>query len=197
LTVDVAKKGHLLKTYAYREHENFWKSPLLLFVTPVYWPPSMWNKTLDNIVMNFVHDFSHDLKSGFQEPFAAPFEQSAKPDKSQALIYVIRPFSSAKRMGLTVYLDDKKDSSEMGRIFVSQYIYFYVTPGKHHIYARGENWAEVTIEAKDGDTIFVRQAHARLGDLLFPFRNRLRVIDSQEGVLLLRGSQQGEMIKSQ
>ncbi len=194
LTVDVAKDGHLLKTYVYREHMNDWKQPLLLFVTPFYWPPSMWSETLDNLTMNFVHDFLHDLKSGFQELYAAPLEQPAKPEKSQALIYVIRSFSSVKHMGLKVYLDDKKDSSEMGRILASQYIYFYVTPGKHQIYAKGENWAEVTIEAKDGDTIFVRLA-ARPGS--FFHWNRLKVIDSQEGVWLLRDSKQGEMLKSQ
>ena len=49
----------------------------------------------------------------------------ARPDKNNALVYVVRPSGWLKRIESKVFLDSKEDSAEMGFNEGSQYIFFY------------------------------------------------------------------------
>ena len=61
----------------------------------------------------------------------------------------------------------------MGYTRGSQYVYFFVSPGKHTIYSKAENWAEVTVDVKAGETVFLKQNPA-MGIIMA--RNSLELI---------------------
>jgi len=82
-----------------------------------------------------------------------------RPEAEKALVYVVRPFLFLG-MALThnIYLDDTQDESKMGSMRTSQYIYFYVSPGRHTLYvdAMGVSYTSFTISPKAGETIFLK-----------------------------------------
>ena len=192
LSVDVKQGDNVIRTYTYREHMNTWIEALLLFVMPLYWPPDTWQSITDNMLMNFVHDFSNDLKSGTLMQADKGFELPAKPDQNNAIIYVVRP-SAYSHWGASIFLDDKKQNSEIGFNRGSQYIHFRVTPGRHKIYSEGDPLVEVTIEAKGGDIFFIRQDEKANGRGCC----NISLIDPQEGRYQVRNSQLGTMLKMQ
>jgi hypothetical protein len=55
--------------------------------------------------------------------------KAAVADKG--LVYVVRPSNVGMLVRFNVFLDDKEADSEMGYNRGNQYIYFFVTPGKH------------------------------------------------------------------
>lgn len=96
----------------------------------------------------------------------------------KALIYVVRPSGLGTLVRFNVYLDDKEDSSEMGYNRGGQYIHFYTTPGPHKILSLAENWAEVNINPKAGEILFIKQ-NPELGIIMS--RNNIHAIEELEG----------------
>lgn len=75
-----------------------------------------------------------------------------------AIVYVYRPVDLGMSWKFRVYLDAKDSDSEMGFLHAGSYVFFYVRPGKHTLYSEStENWSEISFNAKEGETIFIRQ----------------------------------------
>ncbi len=116
-----------------------------------------------------------------QEQMAADiagYELPQQPAAESALVYVVRPSGLGPIVRFNVFLDDKEDSSEMGYTRGSQYIYFQVSPGNHTIFSKAENWAEINIDAKPRDVIFIKQITS-MGFIMA--RNSLEQIQDTEG----------------
>src|SRR3990170_5416854 len=101
-----------------------------------------------------------------------------QPDGEYTLLYVVRPSGLGAVIRFNVFLDDKEDSSEMGYTRGGQYIYFYVTPGKHKILSKAENWAELDIDAKPKETLFLKQ-NVEFGIIMA--RNSMTQLQELEG----------------
>jgi hypothetical protein len=84
-----------------------------------------------------------------------------QPEPGKAVVYVLRPSSQAMLIRFNVFVDDQKDSSEVGYTRSGQYIYFNLLPGQHKIYSKAEEWAETTLSVRAGDIVFLRQEPAQ------------------------------------
>lgn len=100
------------------------------------------------------------------------------PSSDKAIVYMVRPDSVGAFVRFNVFVDNKEDSSEVGYTRGGQYIYFNVSPGKHKILSKAENWDETEIESKVGDIVFIKQ-NAEMGFLMA--RNSLTKIEKVEG----------------
>jgi hypothetical protein len=80
----------------------------------------------------------------------------------------------------------------MGYTRGSQYIYFFAEPGQHTIFSKAENWAEVIVEVKAGETIFLKQ-DASIGIVMA--RNNIGIIQDLEGKYYVKNSSLGTIIK--
>ena len=89
-----------------------------------------------------------------------------------------------------VFLDNKEAESEMGYNRGNQYIYFYVTPGTHVIRSKAENWAEMTVNAKAGEVIYLKQ-EVEVGVVMA--RNSLKVLSDHEGGYLVKDASLGTL----
>jgi hypothetical protein len=85
------------------------------------------------------------------------FQLPALPEVGKAVVYVVRPSGDAKKEKFSVFVDDKKQGSEMGYTRGLQYIYFNIEPGDHTIFSKAENWAEKKINVQAGDVIYIQQ----------------------------------------
>lgn len=121
------------------------------------------------------------------------FKLPAAPEAGRAMIYVVRPSVLATLIRFNVFLDDQEDASEMGNNRGSQHIYFSVAPGNHSIYSKAENWANIAIEAKANDVIFIKQ-DAQMGFIMA--RNSLSLIDAVEGKYHIMNTSLGTSLKS-
>lgn len=129
------------------------------------------------------------------EKMAAELEGYSLPkqnETSDSLIYVVRPSSIGTIVRFNVFLDDKDAGSEMGYTRGSQYIYFFAEPGQHTIFSKAENWAEVIVEVKTGETIFLKQ-DASMGIVMA--RNNIGIIQDLEGKYYVKNSSLGTIIK--
>ena len=114
------------------------------------------------------------------------------PDKDKAIVYVVRPSSLGGLIRFNVFLNDQEANSEMGYTRGTQYIYFDVTPGKHKIYSKAENWAETDVGAKTGDLIFIQQ-DANIGVIMA--RNNIFKIDELQGKYNVKTLTLGTILK--
>jgi hypothetical protein len=121
------------------------------------------------------------------------FKLPAAPEAGQAMVYVVRPSMLGDMIRINVYLDGQDEASEMGYNWGSQHVYFTVAPGKHTIYSKAENWAEIAIEAKADDIIFIKQDTQK--GAIIP-RNSLSPIDAIEGKYAIMNSSLGTIKKS-
>lgn len=121
------------------------------------------------------------------------FRLPTEPEKGSALVYVVRPSSLGTLIRFNVFLDGKEPASEMGYTRGAQYIYFYVSPGKHLIQSKAENWAEITIDAQAGQVIFLKQ-DPQMGIVMA--RNNLNAIDDVEGRYHVKHTSVGTIIKT-
>ncbi len=80
-----------------------------------------------------------------------------KVEEGKAVVYVLRPESAQSVINFNIYLDGQKDSDEMGHTNGKEYIYFYVTPGKHTIYSKGESFKSIDIDIKAEEVVFIEQ----------------------------------------
>ncbi|MBE9535880.1 MAG: DUF2846 domain-containing protein [Proteobacteria bacterium] len=116
-----------------------------------------------------------------------------KKEDGSALVYVVRPSFLGKLIRFNVFLDGKEIESEMGYTRGKQYIYFYVSPGTHQISSKAENWADITIDAKAGELIFIKQ-DVKMG--LIMARNQISQIDIVEGKYHVLNTELGTIIKT-
>jgi hypothetical protein len=116
----------------------------------------------------------------------------AKADKNNALVYVVRPSQIGTLIRFNVFLDDKEDASEMGYTRGSNFIYFSAKPGEHKILSKAENWAEISIKAKVGEIVFIKQ-NPTFGFIMA--RNNIEIIDELEGKYHIKNSSLGTILK--
>ena len=120
------------------------------------------------------------------------FKLPKYPAKGKSMVYVVRPSIIGTAVRFNVFLDDQKDSSEMGYNRGGQYIYFNVAPGKHTIQSKAENWAECSINPKAGEIIFIQQDPS-IGVIMA--RNSINTIDELTGKYRVKNATLGTIIK--
>ncbi|CAN5891186.1 DUF2846 domain-containing protein [soil metagenome] len=108
----------------------------------------------------------------------AMFQLPKLPESGKAMVYVVRPSGVGGLVRFNVFVDDQEATSEMGFTRGSQYIYFSVAPGQHRIYSKAENWADINVDAKAGDILFIQQ-DASMGFVMA--RNSLLRLDDLPG----------------
>jgi hypothetical protein len=123
---------------------------------------------------------------------AATFQLPKMPSQGKALVYVVRPSAIGALVRFNIHVDSKEDSAEVGYTRGGQYIYFGVTPGSHKIYSNAENWAEMTINAKAGEVIYLQQEPA-FGIIMA--RNNIFKVDDHQGKYYVKTLSLGELIK--
>lgn len=114
-------------------------------------------------------------------------------DQSHALIYIIRPdytYDFIRLKGFYVYVDQIKPHKEIGINKGNNFIYFYVEPGEHVIYSESENIANIKINAKANEIIYIKQT-ARIG--LTTLKNQLSLIDKNEAQNLIKQAGLGKI----
>jgi len=116
-----------------------------------------------------------------------------KVDKDLARVFVVRPNALGGLVRFNVFADDQEDSSEMGWTRANQHVYFYLTPGQHKIYSKAENWAEIQLDAKAGEDIFIEQEP---GVGVFMARNSIQKIDPLIGKYHVMKTGRGEILKT-
>ncbi|WLI32115.1 DUF2846 domain-containing protein [Pseudomonas rhodesiae] len=116
--------------------------------------------------------------------------KAAVADKG--LVYVVRPSNVGMLVRFNVFLDDKEAESEMGYNRGNQYIYFFVTPGKHVISSKAENWADMTVDVKAGEVVYLKQ-EVEMGFAVA--RNSLKVLSDLEGRYLVKDASLGTLVK--
>jgi len=121
------------------------------------------------------------------------FELPAKAIDGKAIVYVVRPSSLGGAVRFNVYLDDKKDESEMGYTRGGQYIYFYANPGYHMILSLAENWAEIELNLEEGKVFFIKQ-NPEMG-LMFA-RNSIVQVQETEGMYEVKKLKEGTIRKT-
>jgi len=129
------------------------------------------------------------------EKMAAELNGYSLPKQTEttnALIYIVRPSPIGTLIRFNVFLDDKEDISEMGYTRGSQYIYFFAIPGQHTIYSKAENWAEIFVDVKAGETVFLKQ-DASMGFIMA--RNSLGIVQELEGKYYVKNASLGTIIK--
>jgi hypothetical protein len=125
-----------------------------------------------------------DIK-GYEFPYKLPYEK-----QDRAMIFIARPSVFGSYGKFNVFLDNKKKESEIGYTKNNQYIFFTVSKGVHKIYSNAENWAEIEINAKSGDMIFIKQ-NALNG--MFMSRNSLEIISDIEGKFYVKNFRIGKL----
>ena len=120
------------------------------------------------------------------------FELPQKPSKDSALVYVVRPFTLGGAIRFNVFLDDQNDSSEMGYTRANEHVFFYTKPGKCKILSKAENWAELNLELKAGQTTFIQQ-NPEMGIIMA--RNSLTQLDELQGLYFVKNTNIGTILK--
>jgi hypothetical protein len=121
----------------------------------------------------------------------AAYQLPKLPENGKAIVYVVFMESWYKGISFDVYLDNQEPKSKIGSNMGGQYIYFNLTPGEHKILSKAENWAEITVLAKAGDILFVRQ-EPYTGFL--NARNKLLSLQDYEGKYHVKTSTIGAII---
>ncbi|HET9823110.1 MAG TPA: hypothetical protein VFQ16_14915 [Burkholderiaceae bacterium] len=122
--------------------------------------------------------------AGFELP------RSAEPDK--VLVYVVRPNELGMIVRFNVFVGDQEPASEMGYTRGGQYIHFSMPPGKNRLFSKAENTAELEIDARGGEVVYLQQEPAM--GLLFA-RNSMFRIEELPGKYLVKTLKPGTMLK--
>ncbi|WP_444677474.1 DUF2846 domain-containing protein [Halomonas sp. E19] len=123
----------------------------------------------------------------------AGFVLPQEPQENEGMVYVVRPELKGTLVRFNVFLNDQQPSSEVGHTRGKQHIYFPVSPGRHTVYSKAENWASVDIDVAPGEVVFLRQ-EARMGVVMA--RNALTQIDDQEGRYFVKQTRLGTLGQS-
>lgn len=110
----------------------------------------------------------------------------------KGLVYVIRPSSAGTLVRFNVFLDDQEAHSEMGYTRGNEYIYFYVTPGSHTLNSKAENWAELKVNVRAGEIVYVKQS-VEVGFVMA--RNSLSLLGDMEGRYFVKEASLGTVTK--
>ena len=121
------------------------------------------------------------------------FKPPVGPGKGEAIVYILRPGTFGGLIKFNVFLDNEMPNYEMGYTRGNQYIYFFVKPGEHTIYSNAENTAEIQINPKEGEYVFIKQEPSM--GFLFA-RNSLHKIGKTEGLYHLKQNVSVGTIKS-
>lgn len=122
----------------------------------------------------------------------ANYQLPKLPAPEMALVYVVRPSNLGGLVRFNVFVNSKSDEAEVGYTRGGQYIYFGVPSGTHQIYSNAENWAEMTINAKSGEIIFLQQ-EPTFGIIMA--RNNIFRVEEQQGKYYVKTLSVGELIK--
>lgn len=118
----------------------------------------------------------------YSPPYAAPSDK--------AIIYVVRPTSLYGIFKYPVYLDGKEKANQVGYTRGNEYIYFYASPGQHKIGSKAENFSELTVDVKAGETAYIIQE----GSFGFLFgRNTLSKLNPVEGKYYVKHTDLGTL----
>lgn len=120
------------------------------------------------------------------------YQLPLKEEKGLARVFVVRPSSIGALIKFNIHLDSKDEAAEMGYTKGNQHIYFYLSPGKHTLYSDAENWAELTVNAKANEEIYLLQ-EPEMG--WWMARNNVYIIDELRGKYLLMTTSLGEIKK--
>ena len=122
-----------------------------------------------------------------QTAASTPASTSATVQAPQAtgsgVVYVLRPSDGQALIPMQVSLDSTQASAIKGTTSGGQYLTFPVSAGQHRLYSMAENQAELIINVKDGETLYVQM------DTGYGFSaatTSLRLIDASEGQKLLK-----------
>lgn len=124
--------------------------------------------------------------SGYQLP--------KTPEPGKAIVYVVRPSGLGGLIRFNVFVDDQEADSEVGYTRSSQYIYFNLAPGKHKIYSKAENWAELQVEADANDIIFIQQEPS-MGIIMA--RNNIFRLEDYQGKYHVKTLTVGTILKAE
>ena len=113
-----------------------------------------------------------------------------QPQEHNTLVYVVRPSSLGGLIRFNVFLDGRDDEDEMGFNRGSQYIYFFVKPGKHIISSKAENWDTIKIKAKRGDVVYIQQS-TEMGFIMA--RNTLNQLSETIGKYHIKNTSSGKL----
>jgi hypothetical protein len=80
----------------------------------------------------------------------------------------------------------------MGYTRGNEYIYFYVTPGSHTINSKAENWADLKVDVRAGEVVYVKQ-EVDMGFVMA--RNNLSKLSDTEGRYLVKEASLGTVAK--
>ena len=120
------------------------------------------------------------------------FELPALPAKGKAIVYVVRPSTIGRLIRFNVFVDDREPQSEMGFTRGSEYIYFNLEPGEHTILSKAENWAELNLNVRAGEIIYIQQ-NPTFG--IFLSRNELFSLQEFEGMYYVKNLKPGTLIR--
>ena len=121
------------------------------------------------------------------------FELPNKPAPDKAVVYVVRPSELGGLVRFNVFLGDQEPSSEMGFTRGGQYIYFNLPAGKQRLFSKAENAAEIEVDAKPGEVIYLQQEPAM--GILFA-RNSILRIEELPGKYHVKMLKPGTILKT-
>jgi len=122
----------------------------------------------------------------------AGYQLPKQPSSGKALVYVVRPSGIGGLIRFNVFVDSKEDNAEVGYTRGGQYIYFSVQPGTRKILSKAENWAEMSINVKAGEILYLQQEPA-FGVVIA--RNNIFPIEQTQGIYYIKTLTSGTLIK--
>ena len=105
----------------------------------------------------------------------------------------MRPTELGTVVRFNVFLGDQEASSEMGFTRGGQYIYFNVPAGRQRLFSKAENTAEIEVDAKPGEVIYLQQEPAM--GILFA-RNSIFRIEELPGKYHVKTLKPGTILKT-
>lgn len=121
----------------------------------------------------------------------ANFQLPKQPSPGKSIVYVVRPSNIGALVRFNIHVDSKDDAAEVGYTRGGQYIYFSLPAGSHKIYSNAENWAEMTLNTKTGEIIYLQQEPA-FGIIMA--RNNIFRIEETQGKYYVKTLSLGELI---
>jgi hypothetical protein len=122
----------------------------------------------------------------------AGYQLPRQPSSGKALVYVVRPSGIGGLIRFNVFVDSKEDNAEVGYTRGGQFIYFSVQPGARKILSKAENWAEMSINVKAGEILYLQQEPA-FGVVIA--RNNIFPIEQTQGIYYIKTLTSGTLIK--
>jgi len=122
----------------------------------------------------------------------ANFQLPKQPSPDKSLVYVVRPSVLGALVRFNIHVDSQDDAAEVGYTRGGQYIYFSLSAGSHKIYSNAENWAEMSLNTKSGEIIYLQQEPA-FGIIMA--RNNIFRVEETQGKYYVKTLSLGELIK--